>query len=329
MNHPRSIRVPVVVLVGVLCVTGCTVGTQAPSTPSATVASSRASPTSTAPTATVPTVIVRDLPPTKPATGQVVVNDASLIEYNPGGGELHGPVTFSVSGDKVVIDNELPDRPRLVIYRNGRKVRTLQSPNDCCIDLRVEGDRYWTLGEEAAEYVLKEGADRLTQVRRVALPPDTESNLGTAPDPDYVQWAGGLLQRTDTGLFAVPFEGPPVLLEGAGVAPTDPDTDNEGKTVVIKDPGFTARIRTRDTEATATLMARHGGYVYYEVADGVGPNWGYIYQFTTGGTLTHTYTLHEGYIQTSNRTVVITDDGQVYQLVITTKTARVLHIPPN
>ena len=316
-------------LAGVLSFTGCTAGTRAPS-PSATgPASPSASPTSTASTATVPIVIVRDLPPTKPAAAEVVVNDPSLIEYNPGGGELHGPVTFSVFRDKVVIDNELPDRPRLVIYRDGHKVRTLQSPNDCCIDLRVEGDRYWTLGEEAAEDLLTEGADRLPPVRRVTLPPDTESNLGTAPGPDYVQWDGGLLQRTDTGLFAVPFEGPPVLLEGAGVAPTDPDTDNEGKTVVIMDPGFTARIRTRDTEATATLMARHGGYVYYEVADGVGPNWGYIYQFTTSGTLAHTYTLHEGYIQTSNRTVVITDDGQIYQLVITTKTARVLHIPPN
>jgi hypothetical protein len=295
-------------------------------------ASPSALPTSSASTAAVPTVVVRDLPPVKPPKAKEVVNDPSLIDYHPravADAEPQGPVTFSVSGDTVVIDNELPDQAVLVTYRNGRKVRTVRSPDDCCIDLRVEGDRYWTLGDYATEWVLKKGAHRLTEVKRTTLPPDTDYDFGEDPDANYVQWDGGFLERTDTGLFAVPSDGPTVLLEGTGTDPDGPPWHNEGKSLVIKDPGFTAKIRARAKHAEAGIMSRYGGYVYYQVTDNVGPNWGYIYQFTTIGTLVHTYTLHQGFIQTGNRIIVITDDAQVYQLVITTKTARVLHLPPN
>jgi hypothetical protein len=320
-------------LAGMLAVTGCTMNTATPNTtPAAPAASASASasPTNSASTAAVPTVVVSELPPTKPAKAKEVVNDPSLIQYNPDGDrEPQGPGTFSVSGDKVVIDNELPQQAVLVTYRNGRKIQTLRSPSDCCLDLRVEGDRYWTLGDYATEWVLKKGANQLTEVKRTTLPPDTEQSTTGEDNPDTVQWSDGLLQRTDTGLFAVPFLGPSVLLEGSGAAPTDWSMRSEGKTAVIKDPGFTAKIRTRAKDADADLMSRYGGYVYYEVVDGVGPNWGYIYQFTTTGTLVHTYTLHQGFMQTGNRIIVITDDAQVYQLVISTKTARVLHLPPN
>lgn len=259
-----------------------------------------------------------------------MVNDPSLVEAIP----PNGPVTFSVSGDEVVIDNELPRRAQLVIYRNGQKVRTLRSPGGCCLDLWVQGNRYWTLGINvndrvfAGEYVLNKGADRLTNVSRTKLPKDTAHLPADSPD-DEVSWDYGRLQRTDTGLFAVPLSGPAVLLEGTGPAPTDPPYRNNRKTVIVEDPGFTAKIHTRHKGTSVRLMSRSGGCVFYEVNDGVGPNWGYIYQFTTTGTLVHTYTLHEGFIQTGNRIVVISDDGQVYQLVVTTKTARVLHIPPN
>jgi len=258
------------------------------------------------------------------------VNDPSLIDYTPGvDAPPDGPVTFSVSGDDVVTDNELPDQAVLITYRNGRKVRTVRSPADCCIDLRVEGDRYWMLGDYATEWVLKKDANRLTKVKRITLPPDTEWSSRGEENPDAVQWDGGRLERTDTGLFAVPSDGPTIRLEGTGTYPDGPPWHNEGKTLVIEDPGFTARIRTRAEDAEAGVMARYGDYVYYEITDGVGPNWGYIYQFTTTGTLVDTYTLHQGFIQTGNRTVVITDDGEVYELVITTKTARVLLLPPN
>jgi hypothetical protein len=319
-------------LAGMLAVTGCTMNTATPNTTPAapaTSASASASPTNSASTAAVPTVVVRDLPPVKPAKAKEVVNDPSLIQYNPNGDrEPQGPPTFSVSGDKVVIDNELPQQAVLVTYRNGRKIRTVRSPSDCCLDLRVEGDRYWTLGDYATEWVLKKGANRLTEVTRTTLPPDTEQS-STEDNPTAVLWDGGVLQRTDTGLFAVPAEGPSVRLEGTGTAPAVGFMRNEGKTLVIKDPGFTAKIRTRAKDAEAGIMSRYGGYVYYQVVDGVGPNWGYIYQFTTTGTLVHTYTLHQGFIQTGNRIIVITDDAQVYQLVISTKTARILHLPPN
>jgi len=324
------------VLAGMLAVTGCTMSTPSPNTAtpsaspggSAVSASPGASPTSSASTAAVSTVVVRDLPPSKPPKAELVVNDPSLIEYTPGA-TPNGPVTFSVSGSNVVIDNELPDQAVLVTYRNGRKIRTVRSPGDCCIDLRVEGDRYWTLGDDATEWVLKEGANRLTKVKRIPLPPDTEWSSRGEENPNAVLWDGGRLERTDTGLFAVPSDGPRVRLEGTGTYPDGPPWHNEGKTLVIKDPGFTATIRTRAEGAEAGIMSRYGGYVFYEVVDGVGPNWGYIYQFTTTGTLVHTYTLHQGFIQTGNRVIVITDDAQVYQLVITTKTARVLHLPPN
>lgn len=144
----------------------------------------------------MPTVVVRDLPPMKPAKAREVVNDPSLVEYTPGGDEPRGPNTFWVSGDEVVISNENPEQPVLVTYRNGRKVRTVRTPDDGCLDLRVEGDRYWILGfefadgaadgattpvqdtqEYAAEYVLPKGADRLTEVKRITLPPDS----GNAP----------------------------------------------------------------------------------------------------------------------------------------------------
>jgi hypothetical protein len=322
-------------LAGMLAVTGCTMNTATPNTTPAapaTSASASASPTNSASTAAVPTVVVRDLPPVKPAKAKEVVNDPSLIEYHPravADAEPQGPGTFSVSGDNVVIDNELPDQAVLVTYRNGRKVRTVRSPDDCCIDLRVEGDRYWTLGDYATEWVLKKGANRLTEVKRLTLPPDTETSSTGEDSPNPVHWDFGLLERTDTGLFAVPSDGPRVLLEGTGTYPDGPPWHNEGKTLVIKDPGFTAKIRTRAKDAEAGIMSRYGGYVYYEVTDNVGPNWGYIYQFTTTGTLVHTYTLHQGFIQTGNRIIVITDDAQVYQLVISTKTARILHLPPN
>jgi len=273
-------------------------------------------------------VVVRDLPPLRAPKAEEVVNDPSLIEYTPGA-TPDGPPTFSVSGEVVVIDNELPDQAVLAIYRHGRKVRTVRSPDDCCIDLRVEGDRYWTLGDYATESVLKKGANRLTEVKRITLPPDTETSSTGEDSPNPVHWDFGRLDRTDTGFFAVPSDGPRILLEGTGTYADGPPWRNEGKTLVIEDPGFTAKIRTRAEDAEAGFMSRYGGYVYYEVTDSVGPNWGYIYQFTTAGTLVHTYTLHEGFIQTGNRIIVITDDAQIYQLVITTKTARVLHLPPN
>lgn len=321
-------------LAGILSVTGCTANSASPNTSPAVTgapASASASPASSASTVAVPTVVVSALPSIKPAKAKEVVNDPSLVEYTPGGDEPQGPGTFSVSGDNVVIDNDLPQQSVLVTYRNGRKVRTVRSPDDCCIDLRVEGDRYWVLGDDATEWILKKGANQLTKVKRIALPPDTDYNYGATPEADYVQWEGGLLQRTDTGLFAVPSGGPTVLLEGTGtgIAPTDWSMHNEGKTAVIKDPGFIAKIRTRAKGADADLLSRYGGYVYYQVTDNVGPNWGYIYQFTTTGTLVHTYTLHQGYAMNPNRPIVITDDGQIYQLLISTKTARVLHIPPN
>lgn len=291
-------------------------------------ASPSASATSSVSSAAVPTVVVGDLPPLKPGKAEEAVNDPSLIEYHRGAAP-DGPVTFSVDGNNVVVDNELPEHRLLVTYRNGRKIRTVRSPKDCCIDLRVEGDRYWTLGDYATEWVLKKNATRLTKVRRIILPPDTETSSTGEDSPNPVHWDFGRLERTDTGLFAVPSDGPRILLEGTGSYTDGPPWRNDGKTVVIDDPGFTAKIRTRAKDAEAGFMSRHGGYVYYEVADGVGPNWGYIYQFTTTGTLVHTYTLHQGFIQTGNRIIVITDDAQVYQLLISTKTARVLHLPPN
>jgi hypothetical protein len=117
-------------LAGMLAVTGCTMNTATPNTTPAapaTSASASASPTNSASTAAVPTVVVRDLPPVKPAKAKEVVNDPSLIQYNPNGDrEPQGPPTFSVSGDKVVIDNELPQQAVLVTYRNGRKIRTVR-----------------------------------------------------------------------------------------------------------------------------------------------------------------------------------------------------------
>ncbi|WP_143483643.1 hypothetical protein [Propionicimonas paludicola] len=294
-------------------------------------------------------MVVRDLPPMKPAKAREVVNDPSLVEYTPGGDEPRGPNTFWVSGDEVVISNENPEQPVLVTYRNGRKVRTVRTPDDGCLDLRVEGDRYWILGfefadgaadgattpvqdtqEYAAEYVLPKGADRLTEVKRITLPPDSGNApvTGDLPD-DYVQWDDGSLERTDTGLFAVPAGGPTIRIDGTGTVPDAPPTRSEDKTVVIKDPGFTAKIRTRIGGAEAWLMSRYGGRVFYEVDDGSGPNRGYLYEFTASGTLVHTYTLHDGYAMSPDRPIVITEDGQVYQLLISTKTARVLHIPPN
>lgn len=341
VNRANRDRVLVVVVAGVLAMTGCTAITSTPTAAPATTAGSispvpSASPsgsstsTTASPTA-VPTVTVSDLPPMKPSKAEQVVNDPSLIDFHRGAAP-DGPATFSVDGNNVVVDNELPEHPLLVAYRNGRKIRTVRSPKDCCIDLRVEGDRYWTLGDYATEWLLKKDANRLTKVKGITLPPETETSSTGEDSPNPVHWDFGRLERTDTGLFAVPSDGPAVLLEGTGTVPDAPPMHREGKTVVIEDPGFTAKIRTRakDAEdAEAGFLSRYGDYVYYEVTDGVGPNWGYIYQFTTTGTLVNTYTLHQGFIQTGNRIIVITDDGQVYQLVITTKTARILRLTPN
>lgn len=335
MNLSPRNRATVMVLTGMLAVSGCTITTTKPNTTPATTgvsASPSASPSRSATTATVPTVVVRNLPPNTPSKAKEVVNDPSLVEYTPGGEEPQGPNTFSVSGEEIVVNASLIDKNLLVIYRNGHKIRTLQTPEQytCCIDLRVEGDRYWTLGDDATEWVLKKGATRLTKVTRIALPPDSGNApvTGEIPD-DYVQWSGGLLERTDTGLFAVPSDGPTVRLEGTGTFPDGPPWHNEGKTLVIKDPGFTAKIRTRAKDAEAGVVSRYGDYVYYQITDNVGPNWGYIYQFTTTGTLVHTYTLHQGYAMNPNRPIVITDNAQVYQLLVSTKTARVLRLPPN
>jgi len=355
MHRSGRSRATALVLAGILSFAGCTTNAPTPSTtPVATgiSASASVSPTSTAtPTAvptTVPTVVVRDLPPMKPARARELVNDPSLVEYTPGGDEPRGPNTFWVSGDEVVISNENPEQPVLVTYRNGRRARAVRTPHDGCLDLRVEGDRYWILGfeftdgveggatgpvqdtrEYAAEYVLPKGADRLTQVTRIPLPPETDYDFGATPEDNYVQWSGGSLERTDTGLFAVPAGGPTIRLEGTGTGPDAPPIRSEGKTVVIKDPGFTAKIRTRIGGAEAWLMSRYGGRVFYEVNDGSGPNRGYLYEFTASGTLVHTYTLHDEYAMSPTRPIVITDGGQVYQLLISTKTARILHIPPN
>jgi len=355
MNRTRQGWATVLVLAGILSVAGCTTNAPAPSTtPVATgiSVSASVSPASTATTAavptTVPTVVVRDLPPMKPAKARELVNDPSLVEYTPGGDEPRGPNTFWVSGDEVVISNENPEQPVLVTYRDGRKVRTVRTPDTGCLDLRVDGDRYWILGfeftdgvadgattpvqdtqEYAAEYVLSKGADRLTEVARIPLPPDTDYDFGATAEDNYVQWSGGSLERTDTGLFAVPAGGPTIRIDGTGTVPDAPSIRSKGKTVVIKDPGFTAKIRTRIGGAEAWLMSRYGGRVFYEVNDGSGPNRGYLYEFTATGTLVHTYTLHDEYAMSPTRPIVITDDGQVYQLLISTKTARILHIPPN
>jgi|GEM_PF-3369481 len=350
-RRPWLLAAGIVTVPMAVVVTGCTASTPTPSlSPVATATSASASvtPTNSASTAAVPTTVVRDLPPSKPAKAREVVNDPSLVEYTPGGDEPRGPNTFWVSGDEVVISNENPEQAVLVTYRNGRKIRTVRAPEDGCLDLRVEGDRYWILGfeftdgveggatvpvqdtrEYAAEYVLPKGADRLTQVTRIPLPPGTDYDFGATPEYNYVQWDGGSLERTDTGLFAIPASGPVIRVEGTGTVPDAPPMRSEGKTVVIKDPGFTANIRTRAKGADVWLVRRYGGRVFYQVDDGSGANWGYLYEFTTTGTLVHTYTLHNGYAMNPTRTIVITDDGQVYQLLISTKTARILRIPPN
>lgn len=132
--------------------------------------------------------------------------------------------------------------------------------------------------------------------RGVTLPPDTEDYLAATPGT-VVEWGGGRLERTDTGLFAVPSDGLPVLLAGSGT-PTKWQLATKGKTLGITDPGFTAKIHTRASQAEADLLSHRSGYAFYQVSDGVGPNGGYIYQFTTTGRLVHTYTLHRGSFRT-------------------------------
>jgi hypothetical protein len=302
------------VVAGVVALTGCTIERSAPSSPPAVTQATMASTPGS-----VSGVVVNELPPVTPAPVHVVMSDPSLIEYTGNGDRPFGPTTFSVFGRTITVDDEL--NHRLVTYRSGRRLRSVSLPAGCCLDLRVEGHRYWTLGvESATEFVLHDGATRLTRQRRVPL-----------PQAAGIQWDGGQLQRYGTGLFAVPAVGDPVLLDGSGPAPVLPVVTVSDAGVQIADPGFTVTIRTHagDDTPSASLVARHGGFVYYHVVDGAGPGWGYVYQFTTTGRLVHTYTVHSQAALLPNRPLLVADDGRVYQLQITNKTARVLQIPPN
>lgn len=271
--------------------------------------------------------------------GEEVVNDPSLIEYD-GVREPQGPSTFSVSGNEIVVSVDFLDKSFLATYRNGHRVRTLKTPRDGCLDLRVEaaGTGSSASGSATASrkampfppvhpgirHRVRPGRGRRPAHQGEAHPPCPR----TPTTPTTTTTSNGMAASSAHRRRPVRY-------------PHRRSSDHTGRhrrcareprptaTRPRRSPSRIPASPRRSTPATkgaiAEVLSRYGGYVFYRIYEESNSNWGYIYRFTSG-TLAHTYTLPWDYAANPNRSFVITDDAQVYQLLISTKTARILQV---
>jgi hypothetical protein len=272
-------------------------------------------PPSTSPTPTV--VNITALPPEKPSQATVVVDDPSTVRAVPDS-DPYGPSTFYVQGDTITMDDWVNDK--IAIYRNGKRIKTLATTDNCCADLIINEDHYWILGIDddnqykVFDYVLEPAAKRLTLVAKYPA---------AGNPPRWITREGQNIVLKETGRALH-------LIAGPGPLAAAPKLTTINRGFEISDSQTTIKIATRDAPLGITLVTRTDSHDYYWVTDnGTGPNYGWIYQLTKAGELVHTYTLVPPGDRAPNRPFQIAPDGQLYEMVISDKTTRIYRIAPN
>ena len=316
----RQIRlVTVLVIVGCVAAAGCTI-MPGPSvgTPSTVASSPTPAITSVSASATPSPTTVLESPAPKTASKATVILNAPDMVFSRPEDQLHAPETFVIDGDSLTIADRV--HKLLVTYRNGQRTGTIPFPDMKIQDMASRGDQYYFLDPDqihVAEYTL--GADK-TLHRTAAWNLPAEAWL--------IRWDGDSLAAR-------------LIMSGSWVSVTgsDPITPNpkyslRGHTFEIIDGPLTIKIPVRWEPIEIDLVDREGDYSYYEVTDNyTRPDASqvyvsYIYQFDNQGHFIHSYTLHMARGYKPAREIQI-DNGQVYQLHTTKKTAQILRLAPN
>lgn len=253
--------------------------------------------------------------PTAASAVKVLVDDSSLIERQRGM-EAIGPQTFFVSRSTITVNDYVNNR--LVEFRQGKRLRSFKSPGlDCCEDIRVEGSTYWLLaGDAVRSYTVVDSRLKRTLTRELAV-------------NDSTQWPMGKLSREDDNLIATPAKGKPEIIVGPGPLPARPEFLLNKSSVEIHDGKFAIDLMTPGTPEDATLLARNSTNSWYWVYVDSPRNWGYVYHLDAGGTILETYTLPRPGVVVPSRPLLVSDDGKLYQMNLTNRSARVLAISSN
>jgi hypothetical protein len=311
MTNPRWLAIPGVI--AGLAVAGCV------SAPTQAASTASASPVVSASSSATPAVItVVPSPASKTPSKATVILDAPEMVFSRPEDQLHAPETFVIDGDTLTIADRV--HKLLVTYHNGQRTGTIPFPDMNIQDMAIRGDHYYFLDPDqihVAEYLL--GADRLLQ-RTATWSLPAEAWL-IKWDGQYL--AAHLVERNTW-----------VSATGSDPITANPTFGLEGHTFEIFDGPLTMKIPTRWEPIGIDLVDREGDYSYYKVTD----NYtranatqvyiSYIYQFDNQGHFIHSYTMRIAKVYKPAREIQI-DNGQVYQLYETEKTAQILRLAPN
>ena len=317
----RLFAVATVVLACCL-VSSCTTGPKSTQPSQVTTAPLQMPPapplTTPTPTATTPQTEITTLAPLHPGKSTLLVDDPQTILL-PTDDDPIGPDTFFVSGDIITIEDRV--NGVLVGYRDGRRRDTVEIPPiQCCADMLIQNDRYWLLdgSHTLFEYKRKPGANKLTELNHYDI-------AGTQPSWVHAEGPNVVVEL---------ISGERILAAGPGPVDPGPGGDMLKQGWIIDDGPIQVRVDMRYDPISLSLLTRSADSSYYRLEEDNPqsdnpPNDGYVYQISNTGHLLRTFTLKNWGDVPSNRDVIVTANGTVYQMIITRKSTRIYRIKPN
>ncbi len=233
----------------------------------------------------------------------------------------YGPETFAVSGDVIVLPNEV--RNDLTVYVGGHRASRLRLRYDVYPeDLLIRGDRLYLLSSRDFEDTLaRVWVYRITGAGRLRL----ETHLDA--EVEQVSWAR--LEFFGESL-AIVFDDP-VVVSGPGpvVQPVRFRWNKQAVTARWTDATPSVRFHATGWAKGIELAGRDSRFVWYAVFDSRQYRTTVYRVPVSGDGPVRAYRLHRGGEGRPSREVVIAD-GRVYQLLVTRNAtaAQVLLVRP-
>lgn len=276
-----------------------------------------------APQPAVPTPTPTPTPVTVPVVpdtihSKLLLKDPKLVFKQPEQ-QTMAPDTFAIIGDEIVVDDYLQDK--FAIYKDGKRITEFDEPVPV-VDMAIRDGKWYLLDTHSTVTIYTRTTKGIKQVREIKL---------RKPDPG-----------TESVYNALYFEGPNLIAEGEtkvlvdGPGPILPDLqDTElNHAFHLTDGNTNANVAFKYDRYSVIRIALTDQHVFYNVsyiADTGAeddPFEDCILQFTLDGQLVHTYRAYRGASTADYREFVV-NDGKLYQMWISDKTAKVFLIEPN